>query len=151
MGELGRILLVDDSAKDIELTMAALEKHRLANDVVVTRNGTEALDYLFRRGKYAARPAGNPVIVLLDLEMPKMDGLEALRAMRADERFRGLPVVVLSSSREERDVVESYHLGANAYVVKPITSYAFFNAVSALGLYWGVLNEPPPGGLRRAA
>jgi CheY-like chemotaxis protein len=151
MGELGRILLVDDCAKDLELTLAALEKHRLANDVVVARDGAEALDYLYRRGKYAAHPSGDPVVVLLDLKMPQVDGLEVLRAMRADERFRALPVVVLTSSREERDVVESYKLGANAYVVKPVAFDAFFNAVSTLGLFWAVLNEPPPGSLRRVA
>jgi CheY-like chemotaxis protein len=149
--ELKRILLADDSSKDVELTLAALDEHHLANEVVVVRDGAEAWDYLQRQGKYAAVPPANPGVVLLDLKMPKMDGLEVLRKMRADERFARIPVVMLTSSREERDVVESYSLGVNAYVVKPVAFQEFIDAVKSLGLFWAVVNEPPPGSLKRAA
>jgi len=149
--ELKRILLADDSSKDVELTLAALDEHRLANEVVVVRDGAEAWDYLQRQGKYATVPPANPGVVLLDLKMPKMDGLEVLRKMRADERFATIPVVMLTSSREERDVVESYSLGVNAYVVKPVAFQEFIDAVKSLGLFWAVVNEPPPGSLKRAA
>ena len=149
--ELKRILLADDSSKDVELTLAALDEHHLANEVVVVHDGAEAWDYLQRHGKFAALPAANPGVVLLDLKMPKMDGLEVLRKMRADERFATIPVVMLTSSREERDVVESYALGVNAYVVKPVAFQEFIHAVKSLGLFWAVINEPPPGSLKRAA
>ncbi len=149
--ELKRVLLVEDSAKDVELTLAALEEHRLANEVVVAHDGVEALDYLHRRGAFQERPAGNPAVVLLDLKMPKLDGLEVLRRMRADDRLRAIPVVMLTSSREERDVIESYQLGVNAYVVKPVGFQEFIDAVKNVGLFWAVLNEPPPGSLRKAA
>jgi CheY-like chemotaxis protein len=149
--ELKRILLADDSSKDVELTLAALDEHHLANEVVVVRDGAEAWDYLQRQGKFAALPAANPGVVLLDLKMPKMDGLEVLRKMRADERFATIPVVMLTSSREERDVIESYALGVNAYVVKPVAFQEFIDAVKSLGLFWAVVNEPPPGSLKRAA
>jgi CheY-like chemotaxis protein len=149
--DLKRILLAEDSARDVELTLEALAEHRLANEVVVTRDGAEAWDYLNCSGKYASRPAGNPAVVLLDLKMPKMDGLEVLRAMRASEALRSVPVVMLTSSREERDVVESYELGVNAYVVKPVAFDDFVAAVRNLGLFWAVLNQPPPGSVRRAA
>ena len=148
---LKRVLYAEDSAKDVELTMAALEQHNVANEVVVVRDGAEAWEYLSRSGRYAARPVGNPAFVLLDLKMPKMDGLEVLRRMRADETMRAIPVVILTSSREERDVVESYSLGVNAYVVKPVRFAEFIGAVANLGLFWAVLNEPPPGSVRRAA
>jgi len=138
------ILLVDDSANDVELTLAALGKHHLANDVTVARDGEEALDYLFRRGRFADRPATNPVLVMLDLKMPKVDGLEVLRRVRADEALKLIPVVILTSSREERDIIKSYTLGINAYVVKPVEFEKFFDAVEELGLFWMVINEPPP-------
>jgi len=148
MSELKRILLAEDSANDIELTLAALAEYKLINEVVVVRDGAEALDYLFLRGKYEGRSNGNPAVVLLDLKMPKVDGLEVLRRMRADDRLRTTPVVVLTSSREERDIVESYQLGVNAYVVKPVDFKEFIDAVKNLGLFWAVLNEPPPGSAR---
>ena len=150
-GILKRILLADDSAQDVELTLAALEEHHLANEVVVVRDGAEALEYLQREGRFAGLPAANPGVVLLDLKMPKMDGLEVLRRMRADKRFETIPVVMLTSSREERDVIESYSLGVNAYVVKPVGFQEFVDAVKSLGLFWAVVNEPPPGSLKRAA
>jgi len=151
MSELKRVLLAEDSARDVELTLEALAEHHLANEVVVTRDGAEAWDYLNRRGKYAGRPAGNPAVVLLDLKMPKMDGLEVLRAMRADEKLRTVPVVMLTSSREESDVLESYALGVNAYVVKPVAFSDFIDAVKQLGLFWAVVNQAPPGSVERRA
>lgn len=151
MSDLKRVLLAEDSPKDVELTLEALSEYRLANEVVVARDGAEAWDYLNRRGKFADRPAGNPAVVLLDLKMPKMDGLEVLKAMKADEKLRTIPVVMLTSSREERDVVESYSLGVNAYVVKPVAFADFIDAVKNLGLFWAVLNQPPPGSVERAA
>jgi CheY-like chemotaxis protein len=151
MSELKRVLLAEDSVKDVELTLEALAEHRLANEVVVARDGAEAWDYLKCRGKFASRPAGNPAVVLLDLKMPKMDGLEVLRNMRADEGLRAVPVVMLTSSSEERDVVKSYELGVNAYVVKPVAFGDFIAAVKNIGLFWAVVNQPPPGSIRRAA
>jgi CheY-like chemotaxis protein len=151
MSEFKRVLLAEDSAHDVELTLAALEEHHLANEVVVVRDGAEAWDYLSRRGQYEDRPPGSPAIVLLDIKMPKMDGLEVLRRMRADETLRSVPVVILTSSREERDIVESYKLGVNAYVVKPVALGEFISAVKGLGLFWAVLNEPPPGSVRKVA
>ena len=151
MNELKRVLLAEDSAKDVELTLEALGEHRLANEVVVARDGAEAWDYLTCRGKFASRPAGNPAVVLLDLKMPKMDGLEVLKCMRADERLKAVPVVMLTSSNEERDVVKSYELGVNAYVVKPVAFEDFIMAIKNLGLFWAVVNQPPPGSVRRAA
>lgn len=139
-----RILLAEDSAQDVELTLNALAEHNLANSVEVARDGAEALDYLYRRGKYAARQNGNPVLLLLDLKMPRVDGLEVLRAVKADPRLRAIPVVILTSSREEQDVVRSYELGVNAYVVKPVEFDKFVHAVRDLGLFWMLLNEPPP-------
>lgn len=150
MEALKRILLAEDSANDVELTLTALAGYRLANEVVVVRDGAQALDYLFRRGKFEGRPNGNPAVVLLDLKMPKVDGLEVLRQIRAAEELRDTPVVILTSSREERDVVESYRLGVNAYVVKPVAFKEFVDAVKNLGLFWGVINEPPPGSFKRA-
>jgi len=147
---LKRVLLAEDSAGDVELTLEALAEHHLANEVVVTRDGEEAWDYLSRRGKFAGRPAGNPAVVLLDLKMPKMDGLEVLRAMRADPNLRPVPVVMLTSSREDHDVLESYALGANAYVVKPVAFPDFIGAVKHLGLFWAVVNQPPPGSVDAA-
>jgi len=151
MSEIRRVLLAEDNAKDVELTLAALDEHGLANDVVVVRDGAEAWEYLCREGRYAQRPPGSPVVVLLDLKMPKVDGFEVLRRMRAHDALRTVPVVMLTSSREERDLAESYRLGANAYVVKPVAFEAFLQSVRSLGLFWGVVNEPPPGTVRRAA
>ena len=139
----GHILLVEDSENDIELTLAALAKH-VANEVVVARDGAEALDYLFRRGLYAARVGSDPVLVMLDLKMPKVDGLEVLRTVKKDPALKRIPVVILTSSREQRDVVESYELGVNAYVVKPVEFENFIDAVKQLGMFWLLLNEPPP-------
>ena len=149
MTELKRILLAEDNANDVELTLSALADSNLANEVVVARDGAEALDYLFRRGQFAERPAGNPAVVLLDLKMPKVDGLEVLRQVKADPELRTIPIVVLTSSREEGDLVSSYNLGVNAYVVKPVDFSAFIEAVKQLGVFWAVINEPPPGTLRR--
>jgi CheY-like chemotaxis protein len=139
-----RILLAEDSAQDVELTLNALAQNNLANSVEVARDGAEALDYLHRRGKYAERPSGNPVLLLLDLKMPRVDGLEVLREVKADPRLRTIPVVILTSSREEQDVVRSYELGVNAYVVKPVEFDQFVRAVRDLGLFWVLLNEAPP-------
>jgi CheY-like chemotaxis protein len=147
--QLGRILLAEDDAKDVELTLAALEEYKLTNEVVVVRDGAETLDYLLRRGEFRLRAEGNPVVVLLDLKMPKVDGLEVLRQLKADEQFRLMPVVILTSSREERDLVESYKLGVNAYVVKPVDFHEFVNAIKQLGVFWAVINEPPPGSVRK--
>jgi len=150
MSDVKRILYVEDSVEDVELTLSALEERGLVNEVVVARDGVEAVEYLERRGRFAAEPAGDPAVVLLDIKMPRMDGLDLLRWIRAQPRLRALPVVMLTSSREERDIVESYQLGVNAYVVKPVAFDEFMQAVRALGLFWAILNEPPPGtALRR--
>ncbi|MDG5493823.1 response regulator [Niveispirillum sp. SYP-B3756] len=144
MAELKPILLVEDSPKDIELTLAALERCGLANDVVVMRDGAEALDYLLRRGRYAARNSTDPAVVLLDLKLPKVDGLQVLEVLKGTAELRTMPVVMLTSSREERDLLASYRLGVNAFVVKPVDFQAFFMAIRDLGMFWAVLNEPPP-------
>ena len=144
MTELKRILLAEDDPNDVELTLTALAEYNLANEVYVVRDGVEALDYLLRRGTFANRPPGDPVVMFLDIKMPKIDGVEVLRQIKSDPRLRLMPVVVLTSSREERDVAESYRLGANAYVVKPVDFYAFVKAVKEVGIFWAVLNEPPP-------
>lgn len=141
--DLKRILLAEDNANDIELTMAALRANRLANEVIVVRDGAEALDYLYKRGTHATRDPGLPVLLLLDLKMPKVDGLEVLRQVKSDPALRALPVVVLTSSREESDLVRSYELGVNAYVVKPVAFSDFLDAVRTLGGFWAVLNEVP--------
>ena len=138
------ILLVEDDERDVELTLTALEGHNLGNQVAVVRDGAEALDYLRCRGKYQARGADLPVVVLLDLKMPKVDGLEVLRQIRADEKLAFLPVVMLTSSREERDLVESYQLHANAYVVKPIDFAEFIESVGQAGVFWTLVNATPP-------
>ena len=139
------ILLVEDNPDDEALTIRALKRHRIANQVVVARNGAEALDYLFATGAYASRdPADVPAVVLLDLKLPKIDGLEVLRRLRADERGRLMPVVVLTSSKEETDLAESYGYGANSYIRKPVDFEQFSEAIRQVGLYWLVLNEPPP-------
>ena len=146
MADLKPILLVEDSPKDLELTLAALAKSQLANEVVVVRDGAEALDYLYQRGPYAGRADGNPAVVLLDLKLPKVDGLEVLEKLKGDPAMRNTPVVMLTSSREERDVVRSYELGVNAFVVKPVGFQEFFEAIQDLGVFWAILNEPPPHG-----
>lgn len=145
MEKAGWILLVEDDPMDAELTTTALETYNVANEVVIARDGEEALDYLYRRGKFANVPSGNPVVVLLDLKLPKINGLEVLRQIRTDERLKMLPVVILTSSREERDLVEGYKLGINAYVVKPVDFHEFIDAIKNLGSFWIILNEPPPG------
>lgn len=142
--ELKRIVLAEDNPNDVELTLAALAEINLANEVVVVRDGAEVLDYLRRRGQYAGRADGNPGVLLLDLKMPKIDGLEVLQQIKADEKLRTIPVVMLTSSREEQDLIRSYRLGVNAYVVKPVDFKAFVDAVRQLGAFWAVLNEPPP-------
>jgi len=142
--KLKRILLVEDNLNDAELTLEALSEHNLANEVDVVRDGAEALDYLYQRGAYAGRDDGNLAVILLDLKLPKVDGLEVLRTVKSDDRLRYLPVVVLTSSREENDLVESYRLGVNAYVVKPVNFAEFINAVKELGAFWAIVNEPPP-------
>jgi CheY-like chemotaxis protein len=144
MNQLKPILLVEDSAKDVEMTLAAWKRNNLSNPVVVARDGVEALDYLFRRGKFKDREEGLPVAVFLDLKMPRLDGLEVLRQMKEADSLRMLPVVMLTSSREESDLVASYQLGANAYVVKPVGFQQFVDAIGRLGVFWAVLNEPPP-------
>jgi len=144
MTKLKRILLAEDNDNDVELTLAALGQNNLANEVVVVRDGAEAWEFLRRERAFADREPGNPAVMLLDLKMPKVDGLELLRRMRAEPSFRTIPVVVLTSSREESDVVQSYQLGANAFVVKPVVFEGFIHAVRTLGLFWAVLNEPPP-------
>jgi CheY-like chemotaxis protein len=151
MTDMRRILLAEDDPNDVELTLAALAENNLANEVVVVNDGVEALDYLHARGRFAGRPRGNPAVVLLDIKMPKMDGLEVLKRMKADEVFRAVPVVMLTSSREESDLVESYRLGVNAYVVKPVDFREFISAVKSLGLFWAVVNQPPPGSARTIA
>jgi CheY-like chemotaxis protein len=144
------ILLVEDDARDLELTLVALERSELANEVVVVRDGAVALDYLKREGEFAGRAAGNPAVVLLDLKLPKIDGLEVLKAVRETTELRSLPIVMLTSSHEEGDVVRSYELGVNAYVVKPVEFKAFVSAIADLGVFWAVLNEPPPGSTKAA-
>jgi len=149
MEQLGRILMVEDDPRDVELTLTALEDYKLANEVVVTRDGEEALDYLYYRGNFTTRTPGNPAVLLLDLKLPKVDGLEVLQQIKSDEKLKMIPVVVLTSSREERDMVASYTLGVNAYVVKPVDFHEFVNAIKELGIFWAVINEPPPGSVRK--
>ncbi|MDX2153595.1 MAG: response regulator [Bryobacteraceae bacterium] len=142
------ILLVEDNPHDLELTLVAFERSRLANEVIVVRDGVEALDYLQRKGTFADRQPGNPCFVLLDLKLPRLDGLQVLETIRTDEALRNMPVVMLTSSREERDLLRSYQLGVNAYVVKPVAFEDFLAAVQEVGGFWAVLNEPPPGSMR---
>jgi CheY-like chemotaxis protein len=149
MNIFGRILMVEDDPKDVELTLTALDEYKLANEVVVARDGEEALDYLYRRGRFHDRPDDNPAVLLLDLKLPKVDGLEVLKQIKADEKLKLIPVVVLTSSHEEKDMVRSYQLGVNAYVVKPVDFHEFVNAVKELGVFWAVINEPPPGSMKK--
>jgi CheY-like chemotaxis protein len=149
MADLKPILLVEDSPNDIELTLAALEENHLANEVVVVRDGAEALDYLYHRGVFKLRGRGNPAVVLLDLKLPKVDGLEVLQTLKSDSDLKCVPVVMLTSSREEQDLARSYNYGANAYVVKPVDFTHFVDSIRELGLFWAVVNEPPPGSVSR--
>jgi DNA-binding response OmpR family regulator len=149
MNKLGRILMVEDDPKDVELTLTALEEYNLANEVIVTRDGEQALDYLYCRGEYKTRSGGNPAVMLLDLKLPKVDGLEVLKQIKSNGELRMLPVVVLTSSKEEKDMVASYKLGVNAYVVKPVDFHEFVNAIKELGVFWAIINEPPPGSVRK--
>ena len=141
--------MVEDDPNDVELTLTALGEYNLANEVVVARDGEEALDYLFCRGNFSTRTSDNPAVLLLDLKLPKVDGLEVLQQVKSDEKLRMIPVVVLTSSHEERDMVASYRLGVNAYVVKPVDFHEFVNAIKELGIFRAVINEPPPGSVRK--
>jgi CheY-like chemotaxis protein len=142
------ILLVEDNPNDLELALIALEKSQLANEVIVVRDGAEAIDYLQCKGAFAERPSGNPAVILLDLKLPKVDGLEVLKFVRSTDSLKSLPVVMLTSSKEEQDVLRSYQFGVNAYVVKPVEFKEFLKAIADLGIFWAVLNEPPPGSKR---
>jgi CheY-like chemotaxis protein len=149
MAMLGRILLVEDDPRDVELTLTALDDYKLANEVVVARDGQQALDYLRCQGEYRSRVQENPAVLLLDLKLPKVDGLEVLKEIRTDERLKLIPVVILTSSQEEKDMIRSYTLGVNAYVVKPVDFHEFINAVKELGVFWALINEPPPGSMKK--
>lgn len=151
MAQLKSILLAEDNSKDVELTLTALAEHNLANEVIVARDGEEALDYLLRRGRFRERPEDNPAVILLDLKMPRVDGLEVLRRIKSNDRLKTIPVVMLTSSREEGDLIESYRLGINAYVVKPVGFDQFVEAVRRIGAFWAILNERAPGAVRKAA
>jgi CheY-like chemotaxis protein len=144
-----RILLVEDDSKDVELTINALSEYCVANEIAIARDGEEALDFLYRRGTFASRLEGNPVVILLDLKMPKLDGIQVLRHLKTDEQMHCIPVVVLTSSREDRDLVECYKLGVNAYVVKPVRFTAFVEAVKQIGVFWALINESPPGSVKK--
>ena len=141
-----RILLVDDSPRDTEMALDALQQYHLANEVTTLRDGAEALDYVFRRGEFANREDGDPAVIMLDLKMPRVDGLEVLRQLKGDPKLKVIPVVVMTSSREDQDLIKSYQLGVNAYVVKPLNFHEFIEAIKTLGAFWAVLNEPPPKG-----
>ena len=145
IAQVKRILLAEDNGNDVELTLAALAENRLVNEVVVVRDGAQALDYLYCRGEYADRPGGNPALLLLDLKMPRVDGLDVLRQIKKDPRLKTVPVVMLTSSREEQDLIRSYELGVNGYVVKPVDFAEFMDAVRQIGGFWAVVNEAPPG------
>jgi CheY-like chemotaxis protein len=146
---MARILIVEDDPNDVELTLTALSDYNLANEVVVTRDGQQALDYLNCRGEFNTPSPENPAVILLDLKLPKVDGLEVLQQIKSDERLKMIPVVVLTSSHEEKDLIRSYSLGVNAYVVKPVDFHEFVNAVKELGVFWAVINEPPPGSMKK--
>ena len=145
MVEIRTILFAEDNPRDVELTLEALADHNLANNVVVVRDGVETLEYLRCEGKYKQRKPGNPAVLLLDIKMPRMDGIEVLRIIRNDNELKMLPVVMLTSSREEQDLMKSYELGVNAYVVKPVDFKEFIEAVKQVGVFWAVINEVPPG------
>jgi CheY-like chemotaxis protein len=144
MNDLRRILLAEDNPNDVELTLEALSQYNLANEVDVVNDGAEALDYLYRRNKYEGRNNGDPAVILLDLKMPKVDGLEVLKTIKSDPQLRTIPVVILTSSREETDLVKSYELGVNAFVVKPVDFKQFVESVRQIGMFWAIINEPPP-------
>jgi CheY-like chemotaxis protein len=144
MSKIKRILLAEDNENDVELTLTALQEYRLKNEVEVVRDGAEALDYIYRRGKYSEREGCLPCVILLDLKMPRVDGIEVLRQIKSDPALRHIPVVMLTSSREEKDLVLSYDLGVNAFVVKPVDFDQFLQAIRALGMFWAIVNEPPP-------
>jgi len=150
IADVKRIVLAEDNANDVELTMTALRENHVINEVVVVRDGAEALDYLYKRNAYAGRPGNNPALLLLDLKMPKVDGIEVLRQVKSDVALKTIPVVVLTSSREEQDLVRTYDLGVNAYVVKPVDFHEFIEAVKLLGGFWAVVNETPPAAHSRA-
>jgi len=141
--EIKRILIVDDSSKDVELTIAALAEKNLANEVIVAEDGIEALDYLFKRGKFVDDKSF-PTVILLDIKMPRMDGIEVLRYIRQNPKFKLIPIIMVTSSGEEKDLIESYKLGANSYVVKPIDVAQFIDSIKVLGQYWAVINQPAP-------
>jgi CheY-like chemotaxis protein len=145
LAKIKRILLVEDNENDVELTLTALRECHLSNDVEVARDGAEALDYIYRRGAYAGRPDCLPCVILLDIKMPKVDGIEVLRQIKSDRALRHLPIVMLTSSREEKDVILSYDLGVNAFVVKPVDFAQFIEALKILGVFWAIVNEPCPG------
>jgi CheY-like chemotaxis protein len=149
MSEFGRILVVEDDPRDVELTLTALGEYMLANEVVVARDRKEALDYLYCREQFKMRPEESPAVILLDLKLPKVNGLEVLQTIRSDDRLKMIPVVVLTSSHEERDKLAGYRLGLNAYVVKPVDFHEFINAVKELGMFWAVINQPPPGSAKK--
>ncbi len=148
MSKIKRILLAEDNDNDLELTLTALQECRLSNEVEVVRDGAEALDYIYLRGAYAERSVGQPCVILLDLKMPRVDGLEVLRQLKSDSALRKIPVVMLTSSREEKDLIDSYDLGVNAFVVKPVDFDQFVSAIRALGMFWAIVNEPPPRPIR---
>jgi CheY-like chemotaxis protein len=151
MNDLRPILLVEDNPHDIELTLTALQQCNIANQVIVLRDGVEALDYVYRRGNYASRAAGEPSVILLDLKLPKVDGLEVLERIKSDADHKQIPIVMLTSSKEEKDLVRSYECGVNSFVVKPVEFPAFFEAIRNLGMFWAILNQPPPARARGAA
>jgi CheY-like chemotaxis protein len=144
MINLRTILLAEDNPKDVELTMEALSEHNLANQVKVVKDGVEAMEYLRYEGNYKLRKQGNPAVLLLDIKMPRMDGIEVLKAIRSDEKLKTIPVVILTTSREESDLIKSYELGVNAYVVKPVNFKDFIEAIKQIGIFWALLNELPP-------
>ena len=149
MTTLARILIVEDDPNDVELTLTALADYNLANEVVITRDGQQALDFLYRRGEFSTRSGDNPAVILLDLKLPKVGGLEVLQQIKSDEALKMIPVVVLTSSHEEKDMVKSYSLGVNAYVVKPVDFHEFVNAIKELGVFWAIINEAPPGSIKK--
>ena len=148
MGDLKTILFAEDNPNDVELTIEALKEINLANRVQVVRDGSEALDFLYKRGKYINRPGSNPVVILLDIKMPKIDGLQVLKIIKNDDNLKNIPVVILTSSREEKDLMNSYSMNTNAYVVKPVDFDQFSKAIKELGVFWALINEAPPGSLK---
>jgi CheY-like chemotaxis protein len=149
MNELKSILLAEDNPNDVELTLEALNEHHLANDVQVVVDGQEALDYLYMRGKFAMRAKGNPAVILLDIKMPKVDGMTVLKTIKGDPDFKNIPIVMLTSSKEEKDILDSYNLGVNSYVIKPVDFSHFVEAVSQVGAFWALINEPPVNSVKK--